>query len=428
MKTLALSAALVAVAGSAFALDPILPFSNVQPVLAVNALTLTSGIFPSMGPGNAVGKTLGFVNYFAGDFVPSGAETLAGQSQLVSTNVVEANIIDNIYGGDGVTTFNLPNLSDRVAIGAGAGVGLTPYNLGSAAGSSTITLSNAQLPIPLGAGQPFDNVQPSLALETLIATRGVFPSPGASNGTATFVGEIAQFTGNFIPAGWALADGQVFSQAAEPVLFQVLGNTYGGGAGTFALPDLRGRVAVGQNASHPLGDAFGEESTAIALSQLPPGGAPVNDDQPSLAINYLIADRGVFPSQGGANGGFDTVLPTVGSIVGFAGNFAPAGYLEADGQVLTIASDPVLFAIIGNRYGGDGVTTFALPDLDGRALVGSNFEGLPVGTEFGSDEVQLMALPLAAVPEPGVWALMLIGLVGIGATARRCRGVSPEPE
>lgn len=58
--------------------------------------------------------------------------------------------------------------------------------------------------------------------------------------------------------------------------------------------------------------------------------------------------------------------PYVGEIRMFGGNFAPVGWMSCDGQILPISENDVLFQLIGTTYGGDGQTTFALPDLRGR--------------------------------------------------------------
>jgi microcystin-dependent protein len=58
--------------------------------------------------------------------------------------------------------------------------------------------------------------------------------------------------------------------------------------------------------------------------------------------------------------------PYVGEIRIFAGNFAPAGWMFCEGQLLAISENETLFNIIGTTYGGDGQSTFALPDLRGR--------------------------------------------------------------
>ncbi|TPI48130.1 phage tail protein [Mesorhizobium sp. B2-9-1] len=58
--------------------------------------------------------------------------------------------------------------------------------------------------------------------------------------------------------------------------------------------------------------------------------------------------------------------PYVGEIRMFAGNFAPAGWMFCEGQLLPISENETLFQLIGTTYGGDGQSTFALPDLRGR--------------------------------------------------------------
>ncbi|CAM1368856.1 Microcystin-dependent protein [Tenacibaculum sediminilitoris] len=62
--------------------------------------------------------------------------------------------------------------------------------------------------------------------------------------------------------------------------------------------------------------------------------------------------------------------PFIGEIVMFGGNFAPRGWAFCDGQLLSIAQNTALFSILGTTYGGDGRTTFALPDLRGRTPIG----------------------------------------------------------
>jgi microcystin-dependent protein len=79
-----------------------------------------------------------------------------------------------------------------------------------------------------------------------------------------------------------------------------------------------------------------------------------------LALVALLSVRNIATAQN----------PFVGQIRMFAGNFPPLGWAFCDGQLLNIADNTILFALIGTTYGGDGVTTFALPDLRGRVLIG----------------------------------------------------------
>ena len=62
--------------------------------------------------------------------------------------------------------------------------------------------------------------------------------------------------------------------------------------------------------------------------------------------------------------------PFIGQIMMFGGNFAPRNWAFCDGQILAINSHTALFSILGTTYGGDGRTSFALPDLRGRAPIG----------------------------------------------------------
>ena len=62
--------------------------------------------------------------------------------------------------------------------------------------------------------------------------------------------------------------------------------------------------------------------------------------------------------------------PFLGEIRPFGFNFNPRGWLACQGQILSIAQNPALFALLGTQYGGNGTTTFALPDLRGRVPMG----------------------------------------------------------
>lgn len=88
-------------------------------------------------------------------------------------------------------------------------------------------------------------------------------------------------------------------------------------------------------------------------------------------------------------------MPFVGEIRVFAGNFAPQGWMFCDGQLLSIAQNTVLFTLIGTTYGGDGQTTFALPDLRGRIPVHQG-AGLVIGGKDGAEQVTLTSAQLPA--------------------------------
>lgn len=163
-----------------------------------------------------------------------------------------------------------------------------------------------------------------------------------------FIGEIRLVAFTFAPKGWAFCAGQLLPINQNQALFALLGTAYGGdGRTTFALPDLRGRVAVGMGESatgtdYPLGGSGGLESVKVTVGQLPShshavransgpsttknpvasvpafggayaatqnaamngamlgnkgGGQAHENRQPYLSLNYIIALQGIFPSQ-----------------------------------------------------------------------------------------------------------------------------------
>jgi microcystin-dependent protein len=87
--------------------------------------------------------------------------------------------------------------------------------------------------------------------------------------------------------------------------------------------------------------------------------------------------------------------PYIGQISIYAFNFAPRGWMPCDGRLLHIAQYQALFALIGTTYGGNGVTTFALPDLRGRiVVVPGNGPGLTPKTlgEMGGTETNTLLI------------------------------------
>jgi microcystin-dependent protein len=168
-----------------------------------------------------------------------------------------------------------------------------------------------------------------------------------------FVGEVRIFAGSFAPNGWALCNGQLLPIVQNIALFSLLGTTFGGdGQTTFALPDLRGRVPIHMGQGPGLSDrvrgqALGAEAHALGVAEMPvhahslgasaangnrdaaAGGVmarspaaipqyeasadtslaasavsttgadqPHNNMQPYLALNFIIAMQGIFPSRG----------------------------------------------------------------------------------------------------------------------------------
>ena len=94
----------------------------------------------------------------------------------------------------------------------------------------------------------------------------------------------------------------------------------------------------------------------------------------------------------------------LGQIIAIAGSSVPSGFLVCNGHFLPISNYQALFSLIGNRFGGDGVTTFALPDLRGRTPVGAGVSAdqswqpgaYPIGASGGAETVVLSANHLPA--------------------------------
>lgn len=92
--------------------------------------------------------------------------------------------------------------------------------------------------------------------------------------------------------------------------------------------------------------------------------------------------------------------PFIGEIRFFAGNFAPRGWAFCDGQLLPIASYQALFSILGTTYGGDGRTSFALPDMRGRSPLhpgqGPGLSNRRLGEKTGTESNTLTSTQLPA--------------------------------
>jgi microcystin-dependent protein len=169
-----------------------------------------------------------------------------------------------------------------------------------------------------------------------------------------YLGEIRMFAGNFAPQGWALCNGQILAISQNTALFSLLGTYYGGdGVQTFALPNLQSRVPVHQGqgsglSPYVIGQSGGNENVTLTQAQMPqhnhtmatlsapgtaarpntqllaqstsgnvygpaPGdgsalnqaainsagsGQPHTNIQPYLAVTFIIALQGIYPSRG----------------------------------------------------------------------------------------------------------------------------------
>lgn len=168
---------------------------------------------------------VGEIRMFAGNFAPNGWMFCEGQTLPISENETLFQLIGTTYGGDGQSTFNLPDLRGRVPVHQGAGAGST-FTLAEAAGDESVTLTVQQIPVhshvhlchsgggantsnpanavaapadlsqystagsdgtqmgnpvmfsdPAGGSQPHENFMPYLCVNFIISLFGIFPSP-----------------------------------------------------------------------------------------------------------------------------------------------------------------------------------------------------------------------------------------------------------
>ncbi|HEX8430198.1 MAG TPA: tail fiber protein [Longimicrobium sp.] len=166
---------------------------------------------------------VGEIRMFAGNFAPLGWEFCNGQLLPISENETLFQLIGTTYGGDGESTFALPNLQSRVPVHFGNGSDGQSYPLAQTDGTETVTLTSQQIPVhshsflastafadqtspagnipgqptvaqlyfaapptsamapsavtPVGGSQPHDNTQPFLCINYIISMFGIFPSP-----------------------------------------------------------------------------------------------------------------------------------------------------------------------------------------------------------------------------------------------------------
>ncbi len=108
---------------------------------------------------------IGEIRVFAGNFAPVGWALCNGQLLPISQNTALFSLLGTQYGGDGRSTFALPNLQAASPIGSGNGAGLTPRSIGDKGGADTVTLQPAQMSghghVPMAVGGPGDRVTPS---------------------------------------------------------------------------------------------------------------------------------------------------------------------------------------------------------------------------------------------------------------------------
>lgn len=184
------------------------------------------------------------------------------------------------------------------------------------------------------------------------------------------------------PTGWAHCDGRLLPLPEYNYLYSNIGTTYGGdGTTTVALPDTRGRAVIGDDNGGgiwPIGLNYGGNDVALGVSDisahthtLPDGGTTgstggsgdsANNYQPSLVMRYLISFLGNYPSPE-----FGIGFPAIGEIRIIAGASADGlndgSWRLLDGALYLIEENDPLFELIGTTFGGDGQSTYGVPNM-----------------------------------------------------------------
>lgn len=131
-------------------------------------------------PASADDCLIGEVKLFAGTFAPRGYAFAQGQQLAIQQYQTLFSILGMTYGGDGRSTFALPDMRGRVPIGAGMGPGLNNVNLGQKSGDEWTVPRQGQAAAGSGAGVAapvqISNMQPSTGLNYILCIEGIYPS------------------------------------------------------------------------------------------------------------------------------------------------------------------------------------------------------------------------------------------------------------
>lgn len=186
-------------------------------------------------------KLLGF------GWAPRGFMLCAGQTLAINAQTALFSLLSTAYGGDGVSTFKLPDLRSRAAFGQGQGLGLSNYQLGQTGGVEHTTLSIANMPVHnhLLTGQI--TATPTVAVTSVVADQ-------------------ANPTGNVLAKGRDATTGAIMQNYSDTAATGTLGGV---------SCTVSNTLAVGTSG----------------------GSTPFSVLNPSLAINYVIAIEGIYPSR-----------------------------------------------------------------------------------------------------------------------------------
>lgn len=273
---------------------------------------------------------LGEIRIFAFEWAPRGWERCDGQTMSMAQSTALGSLLQATYGGNGKTTFQLPDLKGRVPVG---------YDkrdpnlaLGAQGGSESVTLTESQVPAhkhalqistdvsvsddpfskylgtsaggkpyldaspppqldplrpdaiaPAGQAAPHENRQPYTALNFCVCTTdGIYPVGGRPSNPPydrdepddRMLCEIRIIASAHVPDGWVPCDGRLLQIRENQAVYSLIGSRFGGDdRKTFAVPDLCGRVPVhigqGAGSKYEIGNTGGADAVSLPPAQYP---------------------------------------------------------------------------------------------------------------------------------------------------------------
>ncbi|RTE86078.1 MULTISPECIES: phage tail protein [Gammaproteobacteria] len=266
---------------------------------------------------------LGEIRLVAWDIIPNWWQRCDGSLLPLNQNTALFSLIKTTYGGDGTTSFAVPDLRGRVPICVQKPSNNQPQiNLGQLLGEESVTLTKEQMPIhdhslmmsttqgdsndpagrsigaaqlggfisgssnqivqlssaavaQSGEGKAHNNMMKSVALNYIISLQGLYPENAPPIGQSlAFMGEIQAFPFNQIPKGWLVCDGSSVSNSEYGWLFNLLGHKFGGSGDNFNLPNLIHCAAIGYGQGPNLterafAESLGENECTLEVEEMP---------------------------------------------------------------------------------------------------------------------------------------------------------------
>lgn len=194
---------------------------------------------------------LGEIRYFGGNFAPRGWSLCLGQTMSIAQYDALYVLLGTTYGGDGITTFNLPDFRGRVGVGAGTGPGLPNVVVGEMAGTETVTLNQGNLP----------------------AHTHVITNPNVTPAVAVSVNN-TQASENTPANGMSIASAGYMASGAF-------------------VPNLGFNTATPNVVLNP----GSLDMTIVIDNQIAGQSLPHENMQPYLTVNFIICIEGIFPQQ-----------------------------------------------------------------------------------------------------------------------------------